>query len=357
MALVKGYCKKCQELGEEPKFFEVNTQNEITYCPFCGYKMATPVPINNYQELFEHYLKEADVLLFRCRDYEASYKAYGRIIDLDNENVVARYGRILSLVYLSTLTTPMLKEAIWIFNSEKTKYLRKCKNPETYILFLNFINEALNKMYSPLNKRLTFRGYFYDIQCVTTYFDILNLIKNFKTILLEEYTFINKKLSNPDINVIISSLDKELNELNKELKHSQVDVTGVVYKCAGINRDDQPIVSYSDEKKRLKLPPFQQKYLGNRPLKIEQIDVNIFRSKNVCYILSKIAIPTFLISAGLSIIFYILSACLSPVRDLLFILGTVSISIAAVVGLFHGIWNLICRFGETHLVMKPFKRK
>ena len=108
--LRKGFCKHCE--GEESlRIFNVNKDAEVCYCPHCMKEMQPKEAIKEYGELISYYLKKASKYLFESTEYLLAYQTFAHVIDLDDTIKVARFGRVLSLVYLSTLRTSKINFA------------------------------------------------------------------------------------------------------------------------------------------------------------------------------------------------------------------------------------------------------
>ena len=157
MANTFGYCKKCQIYGEPPRFIDVNTEHSVIICPKCGTRMTPKQAMTNYDNFFEGLYKEAEILLFRARNYQGAYKAFAKIIDYRPDDVIARYGRILSLVYLSTLRHTYFNESLLMFSEERKKYLRDKRYRLQYFTFIRESNKAVDKYRILLKKRLVYK--------------------------------------------------------------------------------------------------------------------------------------------------------------------------------------------------------
>ena len=100
----KGFCTHCRG-DEKSRIFNVNKDAEVCYCPHCTHAMKPKEAIGNYTWLISSYLKKASSALFESTEYLYAYQTFAHVIDLDDTVKVAYFGRLLSLVYLSTLRT------------------------------------------------------------------------------------------------------------------------------------------------------------------------------------------------------------------------------------------------------------
>ena len=102
MALKKGFCTHCKG-DEDLRIFDVNKDAEVCYCPHCMAAMSPKEAITNYNGLIANYLKHGSKALFDSTQYLEAYQTFAHIIDLNETIKVAHFGRIMSMVHLSTL--------------------------------------------------------------------------------------------------------------------------------------------------------------------------------------------------------------------------------------------------------------
>lgn len=362
MGMMLGYCKKCQVRGEDPRFFEVNTDHNVVICGRCGLRMTPKQAIANYDNLFDYLYKEAEILLFRARDAMGAYKAYARIIDLKPDDVVARFGRILSLVYISTLRKTNFDGALLMFHEEKKKYLRNPKYRVQYYSFIRCMNRAVSRYHEKLLKRLAYKNidgneYFYDQECVSLYFHRILQIRNFKQIFLEECIYLKDKLEDDSFEPLMGTLSKEVEELTEELKVVRTDVDGVKYTFRRMSENFKPIISKSDIKTLLHLPKFQRYSLEDNKEKQPTINNSMFKTQAPLYMLSKIAIPCFFGWAFTSAILFIVAAAATSIAGLFLLLGTICLSLGVASGVIHAAWQISCRLSNNYLLIKPLRAK
>ena len=283
---VLGYCKKCKKTHEIPVFFELNTENKISYCPRCGHQMTTKQANENYNKCLKDLYSEAEVLLFKAHDYEKAYRSYGKIIDAHPEDVVARYGRILSLIYLSTLRAPKFSDALVMFQSEKVKYLRLASYRKIYFAFLKQVNLALDNYHKKFMYRLMAADeYFYDVDCVSLYYDRILQIKNFKKVIKDECNYLSNKLLDESFEPLLNKIETEITLLDKELHGKKTTLEGVQYSFTKIGKDGRPIVSYGERRVLIKN---QNKYplykLDKNAQNLPIIKDEIYKQKSwLCY--------------------------------------------------------------------------
>ena len=357
MAEILGYCKKCQIYGEDPRFIDVNPEHDVIICPKCGTHMTPKQAIANYDNYFENLYREAEILLFRARNYSGAYKAYAKIIDYRPEDVVARYGRILSLVYLSQLRHTYFNEALLMFKEERRKYLRNPKYRAQYFTFIKEVNKAVDKYRTLMRKRLVHktadgREYFYDGECVSLYCHRLLQIQNFKAMFLEECDYLKTKLDDNSFAPLTDLLSSEITSIDKKLSTKIIDLDGYKYTFNSISNNDTPIIGRSDTKE-LKVPQKVKRKSLIEKKGYGLINDSIFYGMRTWYTVSKLAIPAFFICGGLAIVLFILSASIKNLEQLFRVLGTVSLAIGSVGILIHGAWNIVARLGNNYLLKQP----
>ena len=188
MALKKGFCVHCKG-DEDLRIFDVNKDAEVCYCPHCMAAMPPKEAIANYQNLIANYLKHASTALFDSTQYLEAYNTFAHIIDLNETIKVAHFGRIISLVYLSTLRKSKIEFAHMLHRQEAPKWCHYAETVTEYYHFLLLLLDALTFYESRLKKRITYHGVFYDMDCVILYLKRMNEIKLYKDFVAQEAKF------------------------------------------------------------------------------------------------------------------------------------------------------------------------
>ena len=127
MALKKGFCTHCKG-DEDLRIFDVNKDAEVCYCPHCMAAMSPKEAITNYNGLIANYLKHGSKALFDSTQYLEAYQTFAHIIDLNETIKVAHFGRIMSMVHLSTLRKSKIEFALSLHRQEAPKW---CHYAET----------------------------------------------------------------------------------------------------------------------------------------------------------------------------------------------------------------------------------
>ena len=187
MALKRGYCPHCNG-DEKLRIFEVNRGAENCHCSYCGRLMQPKEAIQNYHNLISNYLKKASRYLFESTEYILAYQTFAHIIDIDDSVKVAYFGRILSLVYLSTLRNSKIHFAFLLHRQEVPKFHYQDTANE-YFRFLMLLLDALDIYENRMKKRLTSHNIFYDIDCIVLYLQRLDEIRSYKDFVASEADF------------------------------------------------------------------------------------------------------------------------------------------------------------------------
>ena len=187
MALKRGFCTHC-EGDEKLRLFEVNRGADNCHCPYCGRLMQPKEAIENYHYLISSYLKKASKYLFESTEYLLAYQTFAHIIDIDDSIKVAYFGRILSLVYLSTLRTSKIHFAFLLHRQEVSKFHYQ-ETANEYYHFLLLLLDALDIYENRIKKRLMSRGVFYDADCIVLFIKRIDEIRSYKDFIASEADF------------------------------------------------------------------------------------------------------------------------------------------------------------------------
>lgn len=169
MAVLKrGFCTHCD--GDETlRIFNVNKDAEICYCPLCAHPMQPKDAIADYRNLLSNYLKRASRYLFETTEYLRAYQTFAHVIDLDDSVKVAYFGRLLSLVHLSTLRKSKIPFALLMHKQQAPRFFHYQETKNEYFHFLWLLLDALDSYESKMKKRLSNHGVYYDVDCVVLY--------------------------------------------------------------------------------------------------------------------------------------------------------------------------------------------
>ena len=244
MAFKKGFCTHCRG-DEKARIFAVNKDAEVCYCPSCAHAMKPKEAISNYSWLISYHLKRASKALFESTEYLLAYQTFAHIIDLDDTIKVAYFGRILSLVYLSTLRTSKISFAL-LMHRQQVKFCHYQETATEYFNFLWLLLNALDYYESKMLKRLTSHSYFYDQECVELYLERLYETRQYKKFIAEEAEFFiasNKE----QFQAVVDRVKKALPEYDLILEQRFITAEGSSYAFAQYDENNKPMISLQEE--------------------------------------------------------------------------------------------------------------
>ena len=241
MALKKGFCTHCH--GEEKdRIFDVNKDADVCYCPNCTTAMKPKEAISNYSWLISSYLRKASKALFETTEYLYAYQTFAHVIDLDDSVKVAYFGRLLSLVYLSTLRKSKISFALLMHRQQAPKLFHYQENAREYFHFLWLLIDALDKYESRLKKRVRSHGIFYDIECAIVYLKRIDEIRSYKDFISSEAQFFvdaNKE----QFNTIIDRIEKYRPRYDAIFNETYVTADGYSYRFVCMSKSGVPLIN------------------------------------------------------------------------------------------------------------------
>lgn len=356
MANKLGFCRHCYKEDETPSFFEVNPKLETINCPICGKDIASKDAISDYEYAFDLLYEKAEMYLYKAHDYERAYNRYNTIISLNPKEVVARYGRVISLLYCSTLRDAKFDGVGIFIKDDRSKYLRKEEYSTYYYHFLKAIDSGIDTYLKKCKKLLTFKNYFYDFETTILYYRRVSEIKSLKKILKEEVNYLYKNEETINNERFLNKIDEDVSSLDDALKTKFGDINGIVYKFNKMDQNSNPIVGYSDERKILTIkPPKTRKCLDHRK-GFSYINDSIYKKSKFDYVLSKFTLPILIVCLCLSATSLVLGIGIKPFQLIGIILSLVFLAIGFASIILHTLWNSRSK-NRNYLLMKPFKRK
>ena len=180
MSMKKGYCPKCKKTKDEKKrVFDVNSEASVCYCPNCLTAYKPSVAINEYNNFLSDKITTAFYQFKTIGKFEKAYKTFANVLEFEPEHAIALSGRIISLLYLSTLRKVYFNDCKSLLILAKHRF-SLITNREIYKQLLSSLNTAIEEYHHNLTKRLTFKGYFYDAECLKLFIIRLNEIREFK---------------------------------------------------------------------------------------------------------------------------------------------------------------------------------
>ena len=240
MGLKKSLCPHCHQYNEL-KVFEVSPETPISYCPFCGKPFIPSAGIALYNRESEIILHRADTLIIDNNNALGAYQAYGKLIADDSNNVYLRYGRILSLLCLSTVRNSTILQAADLFEEETFDNFKKVENVDRYISFVRRTSAVINRYLTSLRKRLCIGNNFIDLDCVGLYVKRVRESLDFLKTCEKEIRGISNKKGHPESAEILHSALEKTMESKKSILKGETKFTildGHVYRLVGFTNTD-----------------------------------------------------------------------------------------------------------------------
>ena len=243
MALKKAFCRYCHE-GDHLSIFEAIPDADVCFCPSCGRQLIPNTAINDYDQLLVKYTKDAEKILYAKTDYLEAYQSFAHIIEIAPDYFEGYAGRLVSLIYLSTLRRERLRDFITMFESENDMIVKLAKSKETYISFLKKVNFAIDDYDKNFRRRLIYRHHFYDSDCVSLYFTRLSEIIEAKEVIrgpLENFKNAEKNYKGQED--LYKKIVRSLSVLNNQLKEQVICADGFTYKLVSFGKDGSPLLA------------------------------------------------------------------------------------------------------------------
>lgn len=244
MATKKGLCPYCVTHRVDRRIFVVNPEASTCFCPVCMKEVEPKVAIDGYSELINKMLLKADNTLFVTCDPVLAYSQYAEVIELEQKEAHALLGRILCLIYMGRVRKSYLPEAYSLL--ENTSF-EGC-DIEEFIFFLKKINFALDEYISSIQKKLTFKSYFFDVECLKLYWLYLHEVIKMKELILSIIKDIKKNHKTSQSEIMANMLEHNIDESKKILRKDTYICDGTAY-CYIKTLNDKVVIENSTKKK------------------------------------------------------------------------------------------------------------
>ena len=245
--LKKAYCVYCKTDDELSRIFSVNPEAKVCYCPNCMVEQKPKDAIDEYNYFIATKLNKADQLLYRDTRFYDAYCAYAHIIEIDPLTIKARFGRIISLFYMSTLRKTHFTDATTLLEREAEQFFRKMKEQDHYAKFLGKVLNAIDEYQNRFIRRITYKERFCAFDCVELYFTRICEIIEVKKFIKNDLDKIVTKVQNRKINKILSTCADELEELQKVFKDPVATLDGNRYQVTNVFGPHQILINRLDE--------------------------------------------------------------------------------------------------------------
>lgn len=245
--LKKAYCPKCKTDNELLPIFDVNPEADVCYCPNCMSELKPADVIDNYNLFISNKIDKANRLLFRDTKFLEAYEHFGDVLKIDSNAHRARFGRILSLIYMSTLRKSNFTKANLLLQEEANQYYHKLKDQPAYVKFLSKVDYALDEYSKRFYKKLVVKERFYNLECAELYFIRINEIITLKNTVLDELERSFNKVEDERTKHVIDQINSSLRELKVFLQKRALIVDGKRYAFEKINNHGQVVFNQLDE--------------------------------------------------------------------------------------------------------------
>ena len=338
MAFKKGFCTHCHG-DEKMRIFEVNKDADVCYCPYCTHAMRPYEAMDNYNWLISNYLKKASKALFETTDYLYAYQTFAHIIDLDETIKVAYFGRLLALVYLSTLRNGKMSHAL-LMHRQQARLFHYQETAISYFHFLWLLLDALDQYEVKMKKRLTNHGVFYDTDCVTLFLKRLEEIKNYKEFIANEANFFVES-NKEEFSAISNRLKKSQSEYTAIFKQKYIVADGNSYAFEGLDKNDNPIVNLCKPVPQQKLHHTKPANLYTKENKKSPIRDDVYLNNATLSRLVSISVPVAIILL-LVVIGGIIASFINDdqtIKLMIYIIGAVLLSASMLLVILHFAWK------------------
>ena len=271
MAMKRGFCTGtgCNNREEVRRIFEVNSEAQFCYCPYCGKKYRPKVAIFNYEKRITKYNKKAKFFLMNVGEPLYAYNLFAYVLELESWNRTAKLGRLLSLAYLSTLRRNRFNEVRVLLELARDDVKETKTMANKYSNFLDNLNECASEYIDRVRKKLTFRNYFYNGDCLKLFFVNLRDTITLKRFLAGEYSANGDK----------REAQKTFDEIKKlELAYNEViyTVDGIDHSFTNFTKAGDPLISQGRKRIDTKLSKFRMSTLDKNDKKLIYIKDTVF---------------------------------------------------------------------------------
>ena len=279
MAVRRGICPVCKATTNFANMvFPVNDKADRCFCPRCLKELKPIEAIQKYEEALQKKIKEADKTLYLIGDADKAYRMYGDIISLDDSYLQAYLGRFMALIYHSTVRRSYIYEATLLMSNEVISIMHKSESKNEYVAFISRAIKTVDEYFATVKKRIIFRKYFYEPECIEIYYKLLKDIYDFKKLLLGEAQFLSRHSDIPKANSLVNQLTNHLEDLDKKINQSYITVYGEIYHIGKIKRNGDIVIEKLDDTVKTNLHRYHMATLDQKNKKLRQIDDIIFKN-------------------------------------------------------------------------------
>ena len=253
MGLQKAYCKYCSNEDKgHYSIFEAVPDASICYCPFCTKQLTPSNAIKDYNHLMNKMVKKAYKTLYEKTDFMEAYRMFGRIIELVEDSIEARFGRLVALLYLSTLRKAYFEEFKELFLLERDAYFSRMRDKAPYVSFFEKVNLAIDEYDRGFRRRIIAHRYFYNADCIKLYLIRIKEIKEIKEMMLAELEpLVQKEKHLKSVDSLYSELKLEISTKENELRRKLIAGDGSSYKLIEFTEKGNPLLAKDEQKAKV----------------------------------------------------------------------------------------------------------
>ena len=352
MALKKAYCVKCNHKNDKIRIFDVNPDATICYCPYCMSEYEPKEVVDAYNHYIQKQIDDSYHLLYERTEFKLAYTSFAKILELDHDVIEARFGRALSLIYLSTLRRARFSDATTLIEEEADLYYRKVKNNALYYKFLKRAFFAVNEYDKHFRKKMMTRSHYYDDECVKLMYYRVKEIKDFKEFLYKETFALSEKCDELEIGVFAAAIKDSAEKSERELKDKVSSLDGFEYSLTGFSTMGGVLLSKVNDLTISKTSSRNMKSLKKGDKKTSLIKDEVVPDNKSIYHFIREAIPWEIISFVLGVALFVLSFILQ--NQILLIAFSILASTFISITIFLVTLSIICylKIRKRHHLIK-----
>ena len=347
--LKKAYCIHCKTDDELSSIFSVNPEAKVCYCPNCMVELKPKEAIDEYNYFIATKLNKADQLLYRDTRFYDAYCAFGHIIEIDPYIMKARFGRILALLYMSTLRKTHFLDAVTLLDREADQFFHKMKEQGHYAKFLSKALNAVDEYQNRFVKRISYKERFCSEDCVELYFHRLYEIIEVKKFIVNELDKIILRLPDEKLMRLFTNRQNELLELQAMMKDPVATLDGTRYQLANVFSANQMLINRLDESIQ-PLAHYKIYKLNENEKKGKLIKDKVYPDNSHLMALATSCLPVmllFFIMAGIATLFFVFQWFNLGIIPLLVAIGCALIGVITLIFLINWKYKLSKR---RHLI-------
>lgn len=221
MATKRGLCPYCDNTNLSRSIFLVNPEASIVFCGTNMHQIAPIDAINAYNETIKKMIARADNTINVVCDPGLAYQEYADVLAVDDTVIHAYFGRILCLIYMSTVRKTFIEDATILLKLLAEKFTPKVSEAEAYYKFYRKLISVTEEYQNLVNKRVTFREYYYDTDCLKIYLRLAKQVVDFETVIYDCVLKIKDKYNSQKIDTILNYLNEKVTQKEYQLSNGE----------------------------------------------------------------------------------------------------------------------------------------